>query len=262
MSTYVMADLHGRYTELQEMLKKIDFGVEDKLIIAGDICDRGKENYEMLKWMESKPANVEFIKGNHDEEFIANVDLLTIEMKKNPSLRHCYDKLKDADKYFDYYGTIGQLIDEYGVNFKQLSLWADIMYDFPYLKELHIEGKDYIIVHAGYMDEDSLANSPLAKNSSPSQLKTMALSKEVFYTNARDAALMVGGKRDTTIIAGHTPTISNSIFFNDGKVFRGERPEINSVIYNIDCGAGFLDKSKSANMACIRLEDEKVFYLR
>lgn len=37
MSTYVMADLHGRFTELQEMLKKIDFGLEDKLIIAGDL---------------------------------------------------------------------------------------------------------------------------------------------------------------------------------------------------------------------------------
>ncbi len=262
MSTYVMADLHGRFTELQELLRKVNFGDEDKLIIAGDICDRGKENYEMLKWMESKPANVEFIKGNHDEEFIENVDILAMKLKKNPNLRQCYDDLKEMDEFFDFYGTIGQLIDGYSVNFQQLSLWADIMYEFPYLKELKIEDKNYLIVHAGYMDEDSLANSPLAKNSSTSQLKTMALSKEVFYTAARDEALIVGGKRDTTIIAGHTPTISTSLFFNEGKVFRGERPEINSVIYNIDCGAGFLDKSKSANMACIRLEDEEVFYLR
>lgn len=262
MSTYVMADLHGRFTELQEMLRKINFGAEDKLIIAGDICDRGKENYDMLKWMESKPVNVEFIKGNHDEEFIANVDMLATRLKKKPNLRQCYEDLKEMDEYFDYYGTIGQLIDGYSVNFQQLSLWADIMYEFPYLKELKIEDKNYIIVHAGYMDEDSLANSPLAKNSTPGQIKTMALSKEVFYTTARDEALIVGGKRDTTIIAGHTPTISDSAFFNEGKVFRHERPEINSVIYNIDCGAGFLDKAKSANMACIRLEDEEVFYLR
>ncbi|MBO5426314.1 MAG: metallophosphoesterase [Lachnospiraceae bacterium] len=262
MSTYVMADLHGRFTELQEMLRKINFGAEDKLIIAGDICDRGKENYAMFKWMESKPVNVEFIKGNHDEEFIDNVDMLATMLKKNPNLRQCYEELKEMDEFFDFYGTIGQLIDGYSVNFQQLSLWADMMYEFPYLKELKIEDKNYLIVHAGYMDEDSLTNSPLAKNSTSSQLKTMALSKEVFYTTARDEALIVGGKRDTTIIAGHTPTMSTSLFFNEGKVFRGERPEINSVIYNIDCGAGFLDKSKSANMACIRLEDEEIFYLR
>lgn len=262
MSTYVMADLHGRYTELQQMLEKVGFTESDKLIIAGDICDRGKENYEMLKWMESNPANVEFIKGNHDEEFIDNVDLLATMVKKNPNLKQCYDTLKEMDEFFDYYGTVGQLIDGYGVNFKQLSLWADIMYEFPYLKELKVNDKNYLIVHAGYMDEDSLTNSPLSKNSTSGQIKTMALSKEVFYTTARDEALIVGGKRDTTVIAGHTPTISDSVFFNEGKVFKATRPEINSIIYNIDCGAGFLDKSKSANMACIRLEDEEVFYLR
>ncbi len=264
MSTYVMADLHGRYTELQELLKKVNFGAEDKLIIAGDICDRGKENYDVLKWMESKPANVEFVKGNHDEEFIDNVDLLTTIHKKCPNLglHECYDELKEMDEYFDYYGTISQLIDGYSVTLEQLSIWADIMYDFPYLKELKINEKNYLIVHAGYMDEDSLRNSPLGKNSSDSQIRTMALSKEVFYTTARDEALIVGGKRDTTIVAGHTPTISNSSFYNDGRVFRSERPEINSVIYNIDCGAGFLDKAKSANMACMRLDDEEIFYLR
>ncbi|MBR3834455.1 MAG: metallophosphoesterase [Lachnospiraceae bacterium] len=264
MSTYVMADLHGRFTELQKLLKKINFGEDDKLIIAGDICDRGEENYAMLKWMESKPANVEFVKGNHDEDFISNVDLLTIIHKKNPnfSLLECYDDLKEMDAYFDFYGTMIELIDGYSTTLEQLSKWADIMQDFPYLKELNINNKNYLIVHAGYMDEDSLANSPLANNSTPSELKTMALSKEVFYTTARDEALIVGGKRDTTIIAGHTPTISTSVFFNLGKVFRGERPEINSVIYNIDCGAGFLDETKSANMACIRLEDEEIFYLR
>lgn len=149
-----MADLHGRFKELQELLKKVNFGPEDKLIIAGDICDRGKENYEMLKWMESKPANVEFVKGNHDEEFIANVDVLAIKLKKNPNLRQCYEDLKEMDEFFDYYGTIGQLIDGYSVNFQQLSLWADMMYEFPYLKELKIEDKNYLIVHAGYMDEE------------------------------------------------------------------------------------------------------------
>lgn len=264
MSTYVMADLHGRFTELQELLKKVDFGAKDKLIIAGDICDRGKENYEMLKWMESKPENVEFIKGNHDEEFIANVDLLKIMLKKHPNLnlQECYDELREMDEYFDHYGTIGQLIDGYNINLEQLTKWADIMNEFPYLKELKVNDKKYLIVHAGYMDEDSLRNSPVAKNSSESQLRTMALCKESFYTGAREEALLVGGKRDTTVIAGHTPTIAKGIFANGGKVLRYERPEINSVIYDIDCGAGFLDKYSMANMACIRLEDEEVFYIR
>lgn len=51
-------------------------------------------------------------------------------------------------------------------------------------------------------------------------------------------------------------------FYNDGKVFRYVREEMNSVIYDIDCGAGFLELDPLANMACIRLEDEAIFYLK
>lgn len=55
MSTYVMSDIHGCYDELMTMLRKIKFSAEDKLIIAGDYIDRGTQNYEMLKWIESMP---------------------------------------------------------------------------------------------------------------------------------------------------------------------------------------------------------------
>ncbi len=262
MSTYVMADLHGHFTELQQLLKKINFTDADKLIIAGDIIDRGPENLEMLQWMESRPANVEFIRGNHDEEFIENVNLTRIMMEREPDLTSAYNELRYMEDAFDHYGTLWQLIDERGVTLDQLTKWADIMAGFPYLKELKVNDKNYLIVHAGYMDEDSLRNSPLAKNSSDDELRTMALSKEHFYIYAREEALLVGGKRDTIIIAGHTPTIAGGIFGRTGKVLRHERLEINSIIYDIDCGAGFLERYPMANMACIRLEDEEIFYLR
>lgn len=262
MSTYVMADLHGRFTELNSLLKKIGFSDSDNLIIAGDICDRGKENYEMLRWMENNPKNVEFIMGNHDEEFIENVYQLGKISEKNIDLVWCYNELKKQVEYFDYYGTIWELIDKHKIGFEQLKKWADIMRGFPYLKELSVNGKAFIVVHAGYMDEESLMSSPLILNSSMVDIKYMAGAKEVFYTGAREEALIVGGKRDTTIITGHTPTISNGGFYNDGKVFRYVREEMNSVIYDIDCGAGFLELDPLANMACIRLEDEAIFYLK
>ncbi len=262
MSTYVMSDLHGRFSELNIMLEKIGFSDSDRLIIAGDICDRGKENYEMLQWMESKPENVEFVMGNHDEDFIENVCKLGKMPERSIDLEWCYIEFKMQDNYFDYYGTLWQLIVEHKVDFKQLMKWADVMRGFPYLKELSVNGKAFIVVHAGYMDEESLMTSPLVLNSSIEDIKYMAGAKEVFYTGAREEALIVGGKRDTTIIAGHTPTISDGRFYNEGKVFRYVREEINSVIYDIDCGAGFLDLEPRANMACIRLEDEEVFYLR
>lgn len=100
MSTYVMADAHGRFTELNSL----------------------------LVW--------------------------------------CYNELKKQEEYFDYYGTIWQLIDKHKIGFEQLKKWADIMRGFPYLKELSVNGKAFIVVHAGYMDEESLMSSPLILNSS------------------------------------------------------------------------------------------------
>ena len=185
MATYVMADLHGRFSELNTLLNKISFSDSDRLIIAGDICDRGKENYEMLRWMEDKPLNVEFVMGNHDEGFIDNVYRLGKMSEKNIDLVWCYKELKKQDEYFDYYGTIWQLMDEHKIGFEQLKIWADIMKDFPYLKELSINGKAFIVVHAGYMDEESLTTSPLILNSSMVDIKYMVGAKEVFYTGAR-----------------------------------------------------------------------------
>ena len=71
MSTYVVSDIHGCYTEYLKMLKKIKFDPKkDGLIIAGDIIDRGPENLEMLRYMESEPESVIFLMGNHDYDFI------------------------------------------------------------------------------------------------------------------------------------------------------------------------------------------------
>ena len=55
MSTYVISDIHGCYNEFLSMLEKIYFSESDNLVLAGDYIDRGKQSYEMLKWMEQCP---------------------------------------------------------------------------------------------------------------------------------------------------------------------------------------------------------------
>ena len=125
MATYVMSDIHGCFDELLDMLKKIEFSAEDKLIIAGDYIDRGKQNYEMLKWIEDKPVNVTLLRGNHDEEFAYCVDLMGVMFEKKAlpidnleATMVIYDLLRELAETkisvgaFDYYGTIGKLIKE------------------------------------------------------------------------------------------------------------------------------------------------------
>ena len=57
MSTYVMSDLHGEYDKFIQMLTKIGFSNDDKLIIIGDIFDRGKKPLQILDYILNKSTN-------------------------------------------------------------------------------------------------------------------------------------------------------------------------------------------------------------
>ncbi len=246
--TYVMTDLYGCFRAFMQMLEEIEFSDDDRLIVAGDIIDRGPQNYEMLNWLLNRPDNVVVCMGNHDESFIEYVDLLEQYMQREKDILEAYRIIKENDVGFDCYGTLHKLIEFNHVELEPFVKWRDIMKQFPYCIELGVNDRNYIVVHAGYC-----LNIP--KEQSHVRMEDM-------YTKARWQALEWGGTKDATIIAGHTPTITTSQpFYNNGKVFRYEKPDMNCVIYNIDCGYVFRGSRPSANMACMRLEDEKVFYL-
>jgi serine/threonine protein phosphatase 1 len=253
MATYVMSDIHGCYDEMQQMLQKIGFSGNDRLIIAGDIIDRGRQNKEMLNWMMTAPENVDFLMGNHDDMFIDSVNKLC----KYKEYEH---RIKDAYMLaargaglegFDNYQTIRRLINRENIRAWQFKEWADKMKTFPYVKELNINDRSFIIVHAGYPDEEKLDMLPYFGHDTV----------ENFYLWARDSAIILGGRPNTTIISGHTPTISEGRFYNKGKVKKIVDQERNCVFYNIDCGCVFRTRYEEAALACIRLEDEEVFYV-
>src|SRR5574344_1568584 len=62
---YVMSDIHGNKEKYDAMLQKINLQDDDKLIILGDILDRGPKSLEILDDVMSRD-NVEFMLGNHE----------------------------------------------------------------------------------------------------------------------------------------------------------------------------------------------------
>jgi len=66
MKRWVIADIHGNFLALEELLKKSGFNYEeDKLICLGDTCDgksQSKECYDELM----KIKNLIYVWGNHD----------------------------------------------------------------------------------------------------------------------------------------------------------------------------------------------------
>ena len=265
MSTYVISDIHGWYKEFQRMLKKIHFSDADRLILAGDSIERGKKTYDMLKWMEQRPENVWLIRGNHEEEFASYIDLmLCIDGKRDTQsdftsnqdalalyglVNGIFRKQRLSVPCFDRYGTIGSLLGDYDVNLNDLCRWMKMIRDMPYYYETEAGGRPCVIVHAGYAENVE-------------EISALFPSLEDFYLYAREESCQLGGKRNGMVIAGHTPTIVKEVFsYNRGKVFRCYDQEKDCVFYDIDCGCAFRRHILHAKLACIRIEDEKIFYV-
>lgn len=266
MATYIISDIHGCFDEFQKMLQKIDFSESDRLYLAGDYIDRGKQSLEMLQWLESCPKNVLPIKGNHDAEFVENVNImrqidvseeLETDSDSNEDARILLDSVKYMLKgknaaileYFDYYGTIEDFLKNNAVTFGELCRWSELLAGYPYCYWFPMKGRDCIVVHAGYCKDAELISDNYG-------------SMEQFYLYAREEGIRIGGVKNGLIVAGHTPTIARETkFYTDGEVFRYYDEEKDCIFYDIDCGCAYYEKNPSATLACLRLEDEEVFYL-
>ena len=260
MSTFVMSDIHGCYDELMKMLDKIEFKPSDSLIIAGDYVDRGEQSIELLDWICSASENVILLKGNHDVEFAEYVKLLDrlkkqVEYEVDDSSPEDTKKLYKDTRFtakiswqmYDYYGTLREMINEKGVSLSRLKKWSDFLKNLPVIYEVNVNDKHFVIVHAGYVERDKLFEHPTVED---------------FYIYARDEAYMGGGKKDSIIIAGHTPTISSGhVTYTGGRIYKSYNEKKNCTFYDIDCGIVFRKTHNKGNLACLKLEDESEYYL-
>ena len=267
MSTYVISDIHGCYKEFQQMQELLKMNDEDLLILAGDYVDRGTQTCELLNWLADAPPNVITLKGNHDAEFVENVNVMrqldkVEELDTDPDSNEDAGILLDTVTYmlkkrgsefaafFDYYGTISALIKKNKTTFKELCRWADMLVSFPYIYSNRFNGRDCIVVHAGYAEKMENIGE---------KYKTI----EEFYLYARADSITNGGIQGGMIVAGHTPTIAKGEFcYSQGDVYKYYDRNKDCIYYDIDCGCAYYEVDPDATMACLRLEDEEVFYLK
>ncbi|MDE7311604.1 MAG: metallophosphoesterase [Eubacterium sp.] len=264
MSTYVISDIHGCYEQFLLLLEKIGFCDTDRLILAGDYIDRGAGSFEMLQWLENCSENVVPLRGNHEEEFAAYTDLMLWFDKKEKlgtdktsnrdtkvlygTLQYYFRKNKSRF-YFGAYGTVLKLLEDAGAALEDFCRWSALIRRMPYFAQCSGLEKTCIVVHAGYAECLEELGSRFSR-------------LEDFYLYARQESIIMGGKQHAVIIAGHTPTIAEGGFsYNRGNVFRHYDPQKDCVFYDIDCGCVFRSRDSDAKLACIRLEDEAVFYV-
>lgn len=73
MARYVIGDVQGCFTQLQQLLQLIDFQPEqDQLWFCGDLIARGPQSLETLRFVRSLGASAITVLGNHDLNFLAS----------------------------------------------------------------------------------------------------------------------------------------------------------------------------------------------
>ena len=263
MGTYAIGDIHGCYAELQRMLERISFSDADRLILLGDYVDRGPDSLAMLRWLERSPPNVTAIRGNHDDSFVSNVELLELVdgeegLDTDPAspgdAAALYDTAKyvlarhdpPADLLLDPYGTLDRLVHKQGVTLADLRRWAERIQAMPCFARLSAGGREWVAVHAGFK-EGGFSDEAEAKD---------------FFMNARGKLCWQDAPPHVSIVAGHTPTLSHKLpGAGEGRVYRHYSPDRDVLFYDIDCGCAYRKQFPNGRLACLRLEDEAVFYV-
>lgn len=227
--TYVISDIHGEYQLFIELLKKIQFDKTDKMIINGDIFDKGKESVKLLKFIKEQP-NIYLIFGNHEYNFLCYY---------NSIMRNLEDDFIQTE--------VLQQINEY-FNFQNEKLtWEDI----EWLEQCpnFYENKDFICVHAGVeLDENN-------------QVKNLNETNVNFLINDRkfkEPNIVV--KNSKCILFGHTPT---RYINNEDRIIKYKRENVvNPISINdfykihLDCGTCY-----SHTLGCLCIDNLNEYYV-
>lgn len=134
---FVVGDIHGEITKLNDKLNEIGFNREvDTLISVGDLIDRGEDSLACLSliqepWFKS-------VRGNHED--------LMINAIINESESHLACWIQNGG---GWYFNLNQEDRMYA---NDLAKIADS--ELPYVIELNFKGKKIVICHADYPDNE------------------------------------------------------------------------------------------------------------
>lgn len=189
---YIIADIHGCYTEFLELLEKIGFGDDDELFVLGDAMDRGPEPIKVIQDLMSRP-NVTYILGNHDNMMLQTLRKLAVDVTEASLI-----DLSDDD-FISYYHWLREGGNTTEEQFRQLSHEErrDVLYFLecaPAYEMIEDNDKLYILVHAGIRNFDPEKEMD-EYNPSDFLWERMDYTKQYFPSDR------------IFLVTGHTPTI-------------------------------------------------------
>ena len=225
---YVLSDIHGHEERFHSILKQIDLQAEDTLFVLGDVIDRHPWGLRVLRQLMAMP-NAKLLLGNHEYMMLR-------------ALGHPVDSNVDDGTALPHWYRNGGGVTHRHWKFLRKTVRREIieyLSALPLNRDIEVAGKRYKLVHAA--PEALWETNEDRRYLTPTHFA-------VWRRLEADAPLPEG----YTLIFGHTPTCH----FREGapmEVWYGENR------IGIDCGCGY-PGTGLGRLACLRLEDGKVFY--
>lgn len=234
---YLISDIHGNLRDFQRILKKIAFNREkDKLIIMGDVLDRGPDGIKLLEYIKPflPDHSMEILMGNH-ELFAIMYIKGTLDERKWTAFGG-EDSVKEIKKM----STADQ--EELLSFLEGLAYYTEISSKFF---------GDSIVTHTGIdadyyvMNNDGTINVKRSiEQAVQNNLYSFMVGKDLHYISKSDRR-----KFDKFLIVGHVPC---HVLNDDGsnKFYR-----TNSYMV-IDAGAGHKEQGGVLGCYCVTTDEE------
>ena len=233
MATYVMGDVHGEYDKFMELLKKIDLKDEDTLYLIGDVIDRGPHPIKVLQKLMEMPNAIPIL-GNHELMALQCMNFLMQEITEK-TIMELDEETLDYFWTWQQNGNDTTLYEYYQLDKEERQEILDFLGEFLIYEELEVNGKHYLLVHAG------LGNYSPDKDMDDYTIDELVWDRADFNEKYYD---------DIYVVSGHTPTQLIEGNPNPGKIYRAN----NHIA--IDCGSCF----KNGRIAVICLDTGEEFY--
>lgn len=107
--TVIVGDLHGCYDELRDLLERVAFATDDRLVAVGDLIVKGERNREVLDLFIAE-SRFSAVLGNHDRAVLRALEGERVGLK--PAQARCRDELNPArELYRSYLASLPLMLD-------------------------------------------------------------------------------------------------------------------------------------------------------
>ncbi len=222
---YVLSDIHGHMPRFKSILRQIKLKETDTLYILGDVIDRNPDGVKILKMIMKMP-NVKMLRGNHEHMLLDALYYHPYPPK--PAWRDHELRL--------WYRNGGEITNNHWKHSRldDREKMTQYLLNLPINIDIEVNGKPYKLVHG-----KALQTNPIHNETEDLIISAVWDRYPPGFT----------GPKETTIIFGHTPTVYYQTV-RPYEVWFGKN------LIGIDCGCAYPE----GRLACIRLDDMKVFY--